>query len=78
MTFIANNLFFFLGYMHYFLAFFFAICTIFWPFRKNGLIKKIRLILKFMTSEPGYQTIVILILPNIAQSKGNQAMNFGH
>ena len=31
-----------------------------------------------MTSEPGYQTIVILILPNIAQSKGNQAMNFGH
>ena len=29
-----------------------------------------------MTSQPGYQTIVIQILPNILRSKGNQ-MKFG-
>ena len=31
-----------------------------------------------MTSQPGYQTIVIHILPNISRSKGNQTMKFGH
>ena len=30
-----------------------------------------------MTSQPGLQTIAIDILPNISQSKGNQAMKFG-
>ena len=30
-----------------------------------------------MTSQPGYQTIVIHILPNISRSKGNQKMKFG-
>ena len=30
-----------------------------------------------MTSQPGYQTIVIHILPNISRSKGNQTMKFG-
>ena len=30
-----------------------------------------------MTLEPGLQTIAIQILPNISQSKGNQAMKFG-
>ena len=30
-----------------------------------------------MTSEPGYQTIVIHTLPNISRSKGNQTMKFG-
>ena len=30
-----------------------------------------------MTSQPGLQTIPIHILPNISQSKGNQAMKFG-
>ena len=30
-----------------------------------------------MTSQPGLQTIVIHILPNISQSKGNQTMKFG-
>ena len=29
-----------------------------------------------MTSQPGLQTIPIHILPNISQSKGNQAMKF--
>ena len=30
-----------------------------------------------MMPEPGYQTIVIHILPNISHCKGNQAMKFG-
>ena len=44
---------------------------------KSGLIRKIRLILKFMTSQPGKQTIGIHILPNISRSKGNQTMKIG-
>ena len=42
-----------------------------------GLIGKLRLISKFMTSQSGQQTITIHILPNISRSKGNQAMKFG-
>ena len=30
-----------------------------------------------MASQPGKQTIVIHILPNISRSKGNQTMKFG-
>ena len=30
-----------------------------------------------MTSQPGYQKIVIHILPNISRSKGIQKMKFG-
>ena len=30
-----------------------------------------------MTSQPGYQTIVIRILSNISRSKGNQILKFG-
>ena len=30
-----------------------------------------------MTSQPGKQTIVIHVLPNILRNKDNQAMNFG-
>ena len=45
--------------------------------RKNDLIRKIRLLLKFITSRPGYKTVTIHILPNIARSKGNQKMKFG-
>ena len=30
-----------------------------------------------MTSQPGKQTIAILILPNISRSKDNQTMKFG-
>ena len=44
---------------------------------QNGLIKKIRLISNFMTSQPGEQTFVIHILPNILRIKGNQTMKFG-
>ena len=44
---------------------------------KNGLIRKIRLILKFVTSQRGQETITIHKLPNISRSKGNQTMKFG-
>ena len=49
----------------------------FWWCRKNGLIRKIGLTSKFMTSQPGWQAIAIHILPNISRSKGNQAMKLG-
>ena len=55
----------------------FVFVTTFWSCRKNGLIRKIMLTSKFMTSQPGLQTIAIHILPNISQSKGNQTMKFG-
>ena len=44
---------------------------------KSGLIRKIRLISRSVTSQPGKQTITILILPNISRNKGNQAMKVG-
>ena len=44
---------------------------------KSGLIRKVRLISKFTTSQPGKQTIAIHILTNISRSKGNQTMKFG-
>ena len=51
--------------------------TTFWSCRKNSLFRKVRLTSKFMTSQPGLQTIPIHILPNISQSKTNQIMKFG-
>ena len=51
--------------------------TTFWSRRKSCLLRKIRLTSKFMTSQPGLQTIPIHVLPNISQSKGNQAMKSG-
>ena len=44
---------------------------------KNDLIRKIRLISKIMTQQPGQQTIPIHILSIISWSKSNQAMEFG-
>ena len=45
--------------------------------RKNGLIRKIKLTAKFMTSQFGLQTIAMHILTNISPSKGNLTMKFG-
>ena len=45
---------------------------------KNDLIRKMRLISKFMTLQPGKQTIAIHILPNISRNGGKQTMKFGH
>ena len=44
---------------------------------ENSLIRKPRLILKFITSQPGKKTMTIHILPNIWNSEGNQTMKFG-
>ena len=43
---------------------------------KNGLIRKTRLISKFMTSSLVNKTIAIHILSNTLRSKGNQTMGF--
>ena len=45
--------------------------------QENSLIRKIRLISEFMTSQRGKQTIAIHILTSISRSKGNQGMKFG-
>ena len=47
---------------------------------KNGLIRKLRLISKFITSQNGQQIRAIHTFPNILRSKGNhkQTMKFGH
>ena len=50
----------------------------FWSNRKNGLIRMVRLYSKFMTSQPGYEAFIILILRNVLRSKGNHTMKFGH
>ena len=44
---------------------------------ENGLIRKLRLALKFMTPQTGKQIVIIYILLNITTGKGNQAINFG-
>ena len=56
----------------------FKVLSCFDHVEKNGLIRKIRLISKFMMTQPGQQTIAIHILANISQSKGNQTNKFGH
>ena len=43
---------------------------------KTTFLNRLRLTSKFMTSQPGFQTIPGLILPNISQSKGSQTMKF--
>ena len=45
---------------------------------KNGMIRKIRLISKFMMLQPGKQIIAIHILPNTYRSKDNQTMKFNN
>ena len=55
----------------------FKFCSGFFGLVTKGLIRKLRLILKFMTSQTGKQTITIHILPNISRSKSNQVMKIG-
>ena len=45
--------------------------------KKTDLIKKLRLVLKFMTPSSLKQIITIHILPNISRSKDKQTMKFG-
>ena len=51
-------------------------CLEFLVMQKKSLIRNIRLILKFMTSQPEKQIIPMQILPNISRSKGNQTTKF--
>ena len=44
---------------------------------KNRLIRKLRSISKFMTSQSGKHTFPIHVLPNISKSKGIHTMKFG-
>ena len=52
-------------------------CLDFQFMQKSDLIRKIRLISKLLTSQPGKQTIAIQILTNILRSKGNQRRKLG-
>ena len=54
-----------------------AFCSDFFIMQENFLIRKLRLISKFMTSKTEKQTITIQILPSISGSKDNQTMKFG-
>ena len=56
---------------------YFNFCLDFLVIQKNALIKTIRLISKFVTSQPGKETFAMHILPSISKSKGNQTMKFG-
>ena len=47
----------------------------FWPCRKNGLIRKIRLTSEVMTSQPSLQQLQYTLL-NISRRKGNQTLKF--
>ena len=44
---------------------------------KNSFIREIKLISKFMMSQPGKETIAMHKLTSISRSKGNQAIKFG-
>ena len=41
------------------------------------MIKRLRLIQKFMMSQTGKQIIMIHVMPNISRNKVNQAIKFG-
>ena len=43
---------------------------------KNSFISKIRLISKFMPSQPGKQITAVHTLPNVSRSEGNQTLKF--
>ena len=45
--------------------------------QKNGLMKKVLLVLTFMTSQSEKQTIALYTVPNISRSKSNQTMRLG-
>ena len=53
------------------------ICLDFSVMQKNDLIRKIRLISKFMASKPWKRTIAMHILPSISRSNDNQTRKFG-
>ena len=50
--------------------------VVFWSLVLYGLLRKLRLIQKFMMSSLGKQITAIQVLPNISRSKVNQTMKF--
>ena len=54
-----------------------SFCLDFLVMQQNGLIRKIRLVSNFITSQLAKQTIAIHILSNISRSNSNQTMKFG-
>ena len=56
---------------------YFSFCLDCLVIQQNDLIRKIRLISNFMMSQPGQQTIVTHILPNISISKSNHTIKLG-
>ena len=70
-----KNIFYFILKALFVLKTFYFLSQLFGHVRK--MARKIGLTSKFMTSQPGLQTIAIQILPNISQSKGKQTMIFG-
>ena len=52
-------------------------CPDFFGHLGKRLDKKLKLISKFMTSEPEKHTITIIVLTHITRSKGNQTDKFG-
>ena len=47
----------------------------FWPCRKNGWIRKIRLTTNVMMPQPGQQTITVQILPKSHEVKATRHLN---
>ena len=47
----------------------------FFVYAENNLIRKLRLISKFMMSKPGQQIVTINILSNISRGEDNQTIN---
>ena len=45
--------------------------------QEKGLMRKLRLVSKFMTSQTGQQIITTHVFSNIARSKGKKTMKFG-
>ena len=72
-----KNAFYFILKALFVLKIFIFLSQLFDHVEKNSLIRKIRIVLKFMTSQPGKQAITIHILPNISRSKDNHTMKFG-
>ena len=65
----AFKLFSFLRYLHF--------CHAFFVMWKNSLIRKLRLVSKFMGSLTGQEITEISISSNIPVDKDNQAIKFG-
>ena len=40
--------------------------------------RKLKLVSKYILSQPQKQAVAIHVFPNISRSKGNQIMKFGH